>query len=226
MRGWTLFVAACALTGCTSTVLRLPTSEGSAGSGNVGVIGGGSGGSVGGDGAGTPGGAPGGNLGSGGGNLSGGGGAAGAGGTPTGGGAAGQGSGSGVQPAGMYAMEKAFCLEQTNRYRAMVGKPPLTWSVQLEAYADEGAQQDAASRTPHGHFSATGGGGAFAENEIPWWQGGPGDVLEVVRGGLELMWAEGPGGGHYENIIGSYGTLGCGIYVGNGAVTVIQDFGR
>jgi hypothetical protein len=40
------------------------------------------------------------------------------------------------------------------------------------------------------------------------------------------MWAEGPGGGHYDNMASSrYTRLGCGIYVSPGeAVWVVQDF--
>jgi uncharacterized protein YkwD len=125
-----------------------------------------------------------------------------------------------------FGAEHVFCVEETNRYRATVGRPPLVRSAALERYADEGARADAASHTPHGHFSATGGGGiAWAENEVPWWDGGPGDVMNVIREGLAAMWSEGPGGGHYDNMTGDARELGCGIHVGGGAVTVVQDFG-
>lgn len=120
-----------------------------------------------------------------------------------------------------------YCVDETNRYRAMVAAPPLGRSAGLEAYAAEGARLDGTSHTPHGHFISTGGGGvAFAENEIPWWKlkSGP-TVRDIIRKGLALMWAEGPGGGHYENIIGPYLELGCGVFVsGAGEVTVVQDF--
>jgi hypothetical protein len=39
-----------------------------------------------------------------------------------------------------------------------------------------------------------------------------------------MMWAEGPGGGHYENMIGDYRQVSCGISIVNGEVTVTQDF--
>jgi hypothetical protein len=39
------------------------------------------------------------------------------------------------------------------------------------------------------------------------------------------MWAEGPGGGHYDTMRGSFSEIGCGVYVSpNGEVTVSQDF--
>src|SRR5689334_7433333 len=56
----------------------------------------------------------------------------------------------------------AFCVSETNRYRAMKTRPALTRSTQLETYADQGAMVDFSS-APHNHFSQTGGGGiAFA----------------------------------------------------------------
>jgi uncharacterized protein YkwD len=123
-----------------------------------------------------------------------------------------------------------FCVSETNRYRAMVGKPALARSAALEAYAAEGAEQDTASMNAHGHFIATSGGGiAYAENSCPSWLGWfvQGSVRETVAECLAAFWSEGPGGGHYENMAGSYGSLGCGWYVtGSGGITIIQDFGQ
>jgi hypothetical protein len=92
----------------------------------------------------------------------------------------------------------------------------------------EGAQEDSQSGSAHGHFSRTGGcnGTAWAENEIPGW---PlewyGTVTQVIDGGLEMMMDEGPGGGHYENMLGDYTDVGCGISVTQGGdVWSVQDF--
>jgi hypothetical protein len=46
----------------------------------------------------------------------------------------------------------------------------------------------------------------------------------VIQQGLAMMWAEGPGGGHYENMRGSYTQLGCGVFVNGNEITVVQDF--
>src|SRR5690606_31253499 len=126
-----------------------------------------------------------------------------------------------------WEAELVFCVEETNRYRAMLELAPLERSAALEAYAAEGARIDHESGQPHKHFSDTGGGGiAFAENEIPNWNVSQlGSVEEVIRAGLAQMWAEGPGGGHHDNMAGDYGTLGCGIHLAGGGVTVVQDFG-
>src|SRR5262245_29540357 len=59
-----------------------------------------------------------------------------------------------------------FCVTETNRYRAMRSRPPLSRSSQLEAYAAEGARIDQQANRPHQHFtSANGAGVASAENE-------------------------------------------------------------
>lgn len=123
----------------------------------------------------------------------------------------------------------AFCVEETNRYRTMHGKAAVTRSQQLEEFADTGAMVDF-NGSPHDHFRATQGGGiAFAENECPKWsleaQGG-GDLNQLIAACIAAFMAEGPGGGHYENMLGNYGSLGCGLYESAGRVTIIQDFGR
>ena len=218
--------AALLCAGCLGggSVLRAPgPGDGQGGTGGASIVGGaGQGGGTGGT---TAGGLPGGGF-----AGTGGAGSGGASGVAGGGaaGAAGAAGAGGVMPGtGAYALEKAFCVDETNRYRAMVGRPPLARSAELEAFADQGAEMASASRRAHGHFIATSGGGiASAENEVPWWDGGPNDVRSVVEMGLALMWSEGPGGGHYDNIVGNHTSVGCGIYAGNGTVTVTQDFGR
>jgi hypothetical protein len=122
------------------------------------------------------------------------------------------------------------CITETNKYRAMAGRAPVMHSPELEAYADEGAEYDFSS-SPHAHFSATQGGGiAAAENECPR-QGGwtvplDGNLSTIVAECVAAFFAEGPGGGHYENMMGPYAKLGCGIYAQGIGVTIIQDFGN
>lgn len=127
------------------------------------------------------------------------------------------------------ASAKQFCVDETNRLRAMGGKPAVARSSQLEAFADAGAMIDHAG-SPHDHFRQTSGGGiAFAENECPKWslqQQGGGDMTMLVKACIAAFYSEGPGGGHYDNMMGNYASLGCGIYDANGSVTIIQDFGR
>jgi hypothetical protein len=120
-----------------------------------------------------------------------------------------------------------FCVDETNRLRAMHGRPAVERDAALEAYADEGAEHDH-HNNPHDHFLQTQGGGiAFAENECPHWDlsFGGGDLVELVRNCIDAFYDEGPGGGHYDNMMGDYAALGCGIYIEGTDVTIIQDFG-
>jgi hypothetical protein len=123
-----------------------------------------------------------------------------------------------------------FCVSETNRYRQIKGKPALARSAQLEAYADEGAQIDFSS-TPHDHFTQTNGGGiAFAENECPgqfgWMVTAGESESDVVGRCIKAFYDEGPGGGHYENMMGAYTKVGCGIYQAGGKITIVQDLGN
>jgi uncharacterized protein YkwD len=121
--------------------------------------------------------------------------------------------------------EVAACLAQSNQYRASVGLAAFARSTDLEAYATRAAENDGAAHVGHQYFRSTNGGGvAMAENEIPWWSTSRGSVGQIIQQGLAGMWAEGPGGGHYENIRGPYTQSGCGVSVQNGEVTVVQAF--
>jgi hypothetical protein len=121
----------------------------------------------------------------------------------------------------------AFCVDETNRLRTGNGRAAVARSAELEAYADEGAAIDH-DGSPHQHFGDTSGGGiAFAENECPHWSlaSAGGDLSQLVGSCIEAFFSEGPGGGHYDNMMGNYAALGCGLYVEGDSVTIIQDFG-
>jgi len=129
-----------------------------------------------------------------------------------------------------YGDELAFCVEETNRYRKRAGKPLLTRSSELEAFAAAGAAVDAKAKQAHRHFSHVAYPHPYremGENEIPWWpERQHGSVRDIIKFGLAGMWDEGPGGGHYENLVGNFTRVGCGIHVADGAVTVVQDLLR
>jgi uncharacterized protein YkwD len=124
--------------------------------------------------------------------------------------------------------EIAFCVEETNKYRKLARKKPFARNTLLEEFARAGARADHQSRKPHHHFNTTkfpGRFSALAENQIPRWHlDGDGAVKVVIRAGLAAMWAEGPGGGHYENMVGGFSEIGCGIYIEGEEITVVQDF--
>jgi hypothetical protein len=108
----------------------------------------------------------------------------------------------------------------------MVGVGGLQQTTAIEAFAATGAQVDGTAHAPHSHFNSTNGGGvATAENEIPWWPlASFRTVQEVMRQGLAQMWAEGPSGGHYQHIAGPFSQMGCGVFINNGEITVVQNF--
>jgi hypothetical protein len=121
------------------------------------------------------------------------------------------------------AAELSFCRDEVNRYRATIGRPPLTRSQALEDFAARGAETDGLARVAHHHFSITNGGGtATAETEILWWRSTT--VRTVIRDGLAQMWQVGPQGDHYRILAGPYSEVGCGVFVNDGEVTVVQDF--
>ncbi len=120
----------------------------------------------------------------------------------------------------------AFCASETTRYRSMTGKAAVSQSTDLETYATVGAQTDAGDDTPHSHFFATNGGGtAVAENEMVR---APSNLFKTVQDAMDYalaaFYAEGPGGSHYENLMGPYGHVGCGVYIDSSTITFTQDF--
>jgi hypothetical protein len=121
-----------------------------------------------------------------------------------------------------------FCVLETNRYRAMVNRPEIEQSSTLETYAAIAAEYDGTRHMAHAYANLRNRDGAFArlENEILWW---PlvtyGSVRKVIRQGIAAMWAEGPTGSHYKALTDANTRLmGCGVFVGNGEVTVVQAF--
>ena len=130
---------------------------------------------------------------------------------------------SGASTPADFVAELALCIDETNRYRASAGRPPLARSDALDNFAAEAARQDALIHQAHYYFKLTNGHGVSkAENEILWWRDL--SIRDVVQQGIAQMWRSGPSGEHYDIIVGSYTQLGCGIYVNGGEVTVAQDF--
>jgi uncharacterized protein YkwD len=118
----------------------------------------------------------------------------------------------------------AFCLSEVNRYRASIGRTPLVQSDELQAVASAAAQSDQKTNLAHGYFKTQ--SVAFAENEVLRL---PTDsfasVHDLIGTSIASMWAEGPGGGHYDNIANArYTELGCGFYGANGTLTFVHDF--
>jgi hypothetical protein len=117
-----------------------------------------------------------------------------------------------------YEQARQDCVDQINEYRAALGLPALERWTEGEGCTDSEASSDSRTGTPHGAFGQC---GEHAQNECPGW--GP-PVEDAVTGCLKMMWDEGEGGGHYENMTGSYTRVACGFYEGEGGIWAIQNF--
>jgi len=155
---------------------------------------------------------------SGGGTTSGGG-ATSSGGT-TSGGTSGGGTTSGgtTTPAGTTPEE--VCVAAINDYRKTLNLAPLARWTAAETCSDTEAQSDGNTKSAHGAFPKC---GELAQNECPGWPGAP---ATMIKGCLEAMWNEGPGGGHHDNMASTtYKNVACGFYtLPNGAVWSVQNF--
>jgi uncharacterized protein YkwD len=121
----------------------------------------------------------------------------------------------------------AHCVAVTNRYRASVRLDPLERSAEAEGYAAASAHDDHVRGKPHHRSSGRNRPpGAFAENEALRWsfQQAGGSARTFIDRALAMMWAEGRGGGHYENIRGKWRVLGCGLYADKSRITLAQHF--
>jgi hypothetical protein len=121
-----------------------------------------------------------------------------------------------------FSSARARCVDRTNAYRARVGASPVQRRTDFETCADAAAQSDARARSVHGAFGRC---HEFAQNECPAWSGAPDTVVDQC---LDMMFAEGPGGGHYVNMTnGGYRGLSCGIFTGaGGEVWIVQNYYR
>lgn len=119
--------------------------------------------------------------------------------------------------------DQAFCVNEINRLRTTVGLQPLARSGELENYAAVAAEHDTNARVAHQYFLHTNGAGvARGETQILWWHGYA--VQTVIARGLAEMWQQGPGGSHYRIMTGSYGEVGCGVFVNGPEVSVGQAY--
>lgn len=113
-----------------------------------------------------------------------------------------------------------LCVTTINAYRERKGLPPYERWTDAETCADGEAKSDAATNRAHGAFPRC---GELAQNECPGISGSPERALTTC---LEMMWDEGPGGGHYDTMASSkYSKVACGFFVTeSGALWSVQDF--
>lgn len=112
------------------------------------------------------------------------------------------------------------CVDIINQYRAKKGLPPFARWTDQETCSNGEAESDAKSGKGHGSFPRC---GEMAQNECPNFGGSITDGLPKC---LAAMWAEGPGGGHYENMASTKFTkVACGVYaVSSDKFWSVQNF--
>ncbi len=128
----------------------------------------------------------------------------------TSGGASGTASGSAAE----------ICVATINEYRKTKGLAPYARWTDAEACTDGEAQSDAMTKKAHGAFGKC---GELAQNECPGW---PGPATTMIPKCMKSMWAEGPGGGHYDAMSSTkYTKVACGFGVASdGSIWAAQNF--
>lgn len=113
-----------------------------------------------------------------------------------------------------------ICVETINGYRKTKGLPPYARWSDGEACADSEAESDAETNRPHGAFPRC---KEMGQNECP---GQPGPPEEMIKKCLALMWAQGPGEGHYDMMASTrFKEVSCGFHTtSRGAVWSVQNF--
>ncbi len=133
-------------------------------------------------------------------------------------------------------------LDVINMYRAMMSLPPYVLDQQLSAFALAGSQELSMDHMPHQHFiTASNDGtlwtsgfmGSAGENQGDP-NGWPPASSDPVQNELtqidqiqQAMFAEGPGGGHYDNIMSpTFTRLGVGLLEVGDVLYLTNDFSQ
>jgi hypothetical protein len=129
-----------------------------------------------------------------------------------------------------------YNVEQINKYRKTKRLPPVLYDAKISAFATAASKRLAKDHVPHAHFAAKakgapGFGSRTAEN-----QGDPRGVpamdpdpvksrkkqIDIM---LKLMFDEGPGGGHYDNMMNPhFRRVGIGNVDVGGRMYMTNDF--
>ena len=121
-------------------------------------------------------------------------------------------------PGPMTAADLQFCRDETNRYRARDGRSAVALSESLSDRSRQAAESDHASGIPHGYFQTH---PVAAENEVLRWSGT--NVRQTITSALAAFYGEGVSGGHYQNLMGPYAEVGCGVATSSNAITFVQN---
>ncbi len=120
-----------------------------------------------------------------------------------------------------FANARQSCVDRINAYRARSRLPALARDGASEPCADEESRLDARSNRAHGSFGKC---GERAQNACPNYPGA--SVEDVLTKCLQQMFEEGPGGGHYDNMMNQkYTRAFCGFEsMAGGRIWTVQNF--
>ena len=112
------------------------------------------------------------------------------------------------------------CVDKINGYRKQSGLTPYERWTEGESCAAGQAKSDGAANKGHGSFGRC---DELAQTECPNY---PGPPEAMIGRCLELMWAEGPGGGHHDTFIDrKYKRVACGFAAApNGKIWAVQNY--
>ena len=138
----------------------------------------------------------------------------------TSGGASTSGGTSGATSSSSGESPADVCVAAINQHRATKGLAPYARWTDAETCTDGESQSDATTLRAHGAFGKC---GEFAQNECPGW---PAPAGTMIPSCLKAMWAEGPGGGHYEAMSSTqYTKVACGFGTAkDGSIWAAQNF--
>ena len=51
----------------------------------------------------------------------------------------------------------------------------------------------------------------------------PPRIAQTISAAIAEFYSEGPSGGHFQNLMGPYNELGCGVATGGNGITFVQD---
>lgn len=129
-----------------------------------------------------------------------------------------------------------YNLERLNVYRKQAGVVALKYDAAISAFALEASRQLAKDHQAHAHFRAKAEGERSlgtrsAENQGDW-NGVPKLADDPTENGkkqidvmLDLMFKEGPGGGHHDNMLNpKFKRVGIGLHTVAGKLYMTNDF--
>jgi uncharacterized protein YkwD len=143
-----------------------------------------------------------------------------------------------ARPADPYPSDPRvrYNVELLASYRKKAGLPPLLYDAKISAFALDGSRRLSRDHSPHAHFRESGNGNPAFGSRSAENQGDPGGVPALdpnpdasskkqISLMLKMMFDEGPGGGHHDNMMNpKYRRVGIGLHDSGGKLYLTNDF--